>query len=133
VKCARQVWPLHSAVPQKVIFHYQCIVELTDWLDTYKNCAWYSCDDTCPSDKVLITQRTQIDAWDEVSGFKECSSGYEKWCCDPPSESGTWPVDPKDIFKYPDEDDVSYYYKVEESSNDEGGWIGSLWGSLGLD
>jgi hypothetical protein len=41
-------------------------------------------------------------------------------CCDPPDAADSAPVDPKKLFKYPDEDDVSYYYNVEKSSNDAG-------------
>jgi hypothetical protein len=29
-------------------------------------------------------------------------------------------VDPEYLSKYPDEDDVMYYYKVEETSSDHG-------------
>ncbi|KAL4924010.1 uncharacterized protein BDV17DRAFT_295821 [Aspergillus undulatus] len=87
--------------------------------DTYKNCDWYFCDQECPSDKVLITQRTEIDSWVQLHNFSTCLTGYNKWCCDPPSGSDVWPVDPEDIFEYPDEDNIMYYYKVEENANSQ--------------
>ncbi|PYH81931.1 hypothetical protein BO82DRAFT_414323 [Aspergillus uvarum CBS 121591] len=84
--------------------------------DTYEGCAWYGCSDSCPSSKVLITQRTEI-----FQGGKStaCNTGQNKLCCDPPSGSSSWLVDPKYLFKYPDEENVSYDYTVQASSNDE--------------
>lgn len=41
-------------------------------------------------------------------------------CCDPPGGAIDAPVDPEKLFKYPDEDNDSYYYNVQESNNDEG-------------
>jgi hypothetical protein len=55
-----------------------------------------------------------------------CSTGMNRLCCDPPDGSNSCPVDPKDLFKYPDEDDVNYYYNVEVTSNNEGEWT-STW------
>jgi hypothetical protein len=42
------------------------------------------------------------------------------YCCDPPEVAENLPVDPAYLFKYPDEDDVSYYYQVEDSANTGG-------------
>lgn len=42
------------------------------------------------------------------------------YCCDPPTVAENLPVDPADLFKYPDEDDVSYYYQEEDAANTEG-------------
>ncbi|RDH30342.1 hypothetical protein BDQ94DRAFT_161391 [Aspergillus welwitschiae] len=84
--------------------------------DTYTGCDWYGCDDKCPDTKVLITQRSEI----VLDGNAvTCTSGANKLCCDPPDGSNSWPVDPEDLFKYPDEENVSYYYSVQKSSNDE--------------
>lgn len=40
----------------------------------------------------------------------------------PPSASENRPVDPADLFEYPDEDEdhVMYSYEVEKTSNDDG-------------
>ena len=86
--------------------------------DTYTGCDWYGCDEKCPNTKVLITQRSEII---QDGNAVTCTSGANKLCCDPPDGSNSWPVDPEDLFKYPDEENVSYYYSVQESSNDEGG------------
>lgn len=89
-------------------------------LDTYKNCNWEKCVQSCPDDKVLITQRSSI----TLNGTyidSECPSGsMNMMCCDPPGGADDAPVDPAKLFKYPDEDDVSYYYNVEKSNNNEG-------------
>lgn len=92
--------------------------------DTYKNCDWHFCD-TCPSDKVLITRRTEVDLLINNNNHWECGNGvghapYNSFCCDPPSASRNRPVDPADLFEYPDEDHVMYYYDVEKTSNDDG-------------
>ncbi|KAL7651280.1 hypothetical protein ACMYSQ_011013 [Aspergillus niger] len=87
--------------------------------NTYKNCKWYGCNDSCPKDKVLITQRTGIYSRTIEGDDSLCSSGTNKLCCDPPNGANSWPVDPADLFTYPDEDDVSYYYSVQETSNDD--------------
>ncbi|KAH6655949.1 hypothetical protein BKA67DRAFT_675964 [Truncatella angustata] len=90
--------------------------------NTYKNCEWKDgdyCMDTCPDDKVLITQRPGIVNPDDDTDTKTCSDGYVKLCCDPPDATVDLPVDPEDLFQYPDDDDVSYYYNVEESSNED--------------
>lgn len=91
--------------------------------DTYKNCEWKDgdyCTETCPSDKVMITQRPGIVNPDDDTDTKTCSDGFVKLCCDPPDATTDFPVDPEDLFEYPDDDDVSYYYNVEENSNNEG-------------
>nr|WBV74231.1 putative chitinase [Pestalotiopsis kenyana] len=90
--------------------------------DTYKNCEWKDgdyCTDTCPSNKVLVTQRPSIVNSGDDSDTKSCSDGYVKLCCDPPDATTNFPVDPADLFEYPDEENTSYYYNVEETSNDE--------------
>ncbi|KAJ5918124.1 hypothetical protein N7454_010499 [Penicillium verhagenii] len=84
--------------------------------DTYEGCTWYGCSDSCPSSKVLITQRSELFQDGESI---TCATGQNKLCCDPPSGSNSWPVDPKYLFEYPDENNVSYDYTVQESSNDE--------------
>uniref|UniRef100_A0A093VIR1 chitinase n=2 Tax=Talaromyces marneffei PM1 TaxID=1077442 RepID=A0A093VIR1_TALMA len=76
--------------------------------DTYKNCEWHYCD-YCPSDKVLITRRMEIDFFLNEGYYSRCgdtSTGalYNSFCCDPPSASENRPVDPADLFEYPDED-----------------------------
>ncbi|KAJ5907344.1 hypothetical protein N7495_000026 [Penicillium taxi] len=73
--------------------------------DTYEGCAWYGCSDNCPSSK-NGTSTTY-------------TSGKNKLCCDPPSSSNSWPMDPEDLFEYPDEENVSYDYTMQKSSNDE--------------
>jgi hypothetical protein len=45
----------------------------------------------------------------------------QKLCCDPPAATSDAPVDPKDLFEYPDEDNFSYYYNPEATANDEAG------------
>jgi len=40
-------------------------------------------------------------------------------CCDPPSAADNVPVDPADLFEYPDEDNVSWYDKSEPAANNE--------------
>ncbi|KAJ5672187.1 hypothetical protein N7507_001314 [Penicillium longicatenatum] len=87
--------------------------------NTYKNCEWYGCSDSCPSSKILITQRTKIYSITEEGNDSVCSSGTNKLCCDPPNGANSSPVDPKDLFTYPDEDDVSYYYNVQATSNED--------------
>ncbi|KAL3703111.1 hypothetical protein TMatcc_010299 [Talaromyces marneffei ATCC 18224] len=91
--------------------------------DTYKNCEWHYCD-YCPSDKVLITRRMEIDFFLNEGYYSRCgdtSTGalYNSFCCDPPSASENRPVDPADLFEYPDEDHVMYSYEVEKTSNDD--------------
>ncbi|KAJ5204380.1 bacteriodes thetaiotaomicron symbiotic chitinase, partial [Penicillium cinerascens] len=91
--------------------------------DTYKNCDWHFCD-YCPSDKVLITRRMEVDFLLNEGIYWRCggeSTGapYNSFCCDPPSASEDRPVDPADLFEYPDEDNVMYYYEVEKTSNDD--------------
>lgn len=96
------------------------IVSITN---TYKNCEWKDGDyftDTCPSNKVLITQRPSIVSGDDDTDTKSCSDSYVKLCCDPPESTSNLPVNPADLFEYPDNNDVSYYYNVEETSNDRG-------------
>ncbi|KAJ5658730.1 CAZyme family GH18, partial [Penicillium longicatenatum] len=90
--------------------------------DTLKNCDWYGCNDSCPSDKVLITQRSNlvIRALSSEEDF-DCDSGMQKLCCDPPAATSDAPVDPKDLFEYPDENNFSYYYNPEATANDEAG------------
>ena len=98
---------------------FQTFFSNTDILDTYKNCNWEKCVQSCPSDKVLITQRSSI----TLNGTyidSECPNSMNMMCCEPPGGADDAPVDPEDLFKYPDEDDVSYYYNVEKSNNDEG-------------
>ncbi|OBT62696.1 hypothetical protein VE03_07107 [Pseudogymnoascus sp. 23342-1-I1] len=90
--------------------------------DTYKNCEWLDgdyCTDTCPSDKVMITQRPAILNPDDDSDTKSCSDGFVKLCCDPPDATNNFPVNPDYIFEYPDEDNTSWYYNVEQDANDE--------------
>lgn len=86
--------------------------------DTYKNCEWYGCSDSCLSSKVLITQRTEIYSITEEGNCSVCSSGINKLCSDPPNGANSPPVDLKSLFTYPDEDDVSYYYNVQAISNE---------------
>jgi hypothetical protein len=69
---------------------------------------------------VLITQRPGIVNPDDDSDTKSCSDGYVKLCCDPPDATSSFPVPPEDLFEYADDDHTSYYYSVEENSNDEG-------------
>lgn len=89
-------------------------------LDTYKNCKWGHCGEKCSDDKVLITQRSMITV-NSTYEDSECTSGQmNMMCCDPPGGADDAPVDPTKLFKYPDEDDESYYYNVEKSNNDEG-------------
>ncbi|KAJ5712178.1 hypothetical protein N7488_006334 [Penicillium malachiteum] len=88
--------------------------------DTYTGCDWYGCEDTCPDTKVLITQRDHIDSMHHGT-YSNCVTGTNKLCCDPPDGANSAPVDPKNLFEYPDEEDVSYYYSIEESSNDQSG------------
>ncbi|OKL57184.1 hypothetical protein UA08_07332 [Talaromyces atroroseus] len=64
---------------------------------------------------VLITQRSTLV---DDGSTTTCSSGFNKLCCDPPDASTSWPVNPKDLFEYM-EDDISYYYDVQKTSNDE--------------
>ncbi|KAK9413532.1 hypothetical protein SUNI508_11854 [Seiridium unicorne] len=90
--------------------------------NTYKNCEWLAddyCTDTCPSDKVLITERQSIVNGNDDTDTMSCSDGYVKLCCDPPESTTNLPVDPAYLFEYPDDDDVSYYYNVEESNNED--------------
>lgn len=76
--------------------------------------------DTCPSNKVMITQRPAILNQDDDSDTKSCSDGFVKLCCDPPDATNNFPVDPDYLFEYPDEDNTSWYYNVEQDANDEG-------------
>ncbi|RMJ27114.1 Glycosyl hydrolases family 18 [Aspergillus sp. HF37] len=85
--------------------------------DTYKNCDWYSCDESCPSDKVLVTKRSQINKLGTNHVYSTCLTGYNKYCCDPPSGPSVWPVNPAYLFENPDRDDIMYYYKVQENAN----------------
>ncbi|KUI70319.1 Chitotriosidase-1 [Cytospora mali] len=89
--------------------------------DTYKNCEWLAddyCTDSCPSDKVLITQRQEVVNIAKEDDYYDCLKGYVKLCCDPPDATTDWPVDPAYLFEDADEDDVSWYYNVEEDSNE---------------
>lgn len=91
--------------------------------DTYKNCEWLAddyCTESCPSDKVLVTQRQEVVNLAMESDYYDCLDGYVKLCCDPPDATSDWPVDPADLFEDPDEDNVSWYDNVEETSNDLG-------------
>lgn len=106
------------------LLQYQIVANL--FPDTYTGCAWYDgdyCTRSCPSDKILVTQRSEIDDNLYEGDYVECLEGYVKLCCDPPSSTSDWPVDPNDIFEYPDEDNVSWYYNVEETSNDDGQYL----------
>ncbi|KAJ5705359.1 hypothetical protein N7536_001048 [Penicillium majusculum] len=97
------------------------IVSFYGGTNTYKNCEWKHCVESCPNDKVLISQRREI-GHNTSMLTSDCSPlqthGINMLCCDPPDAADSAPVDPKKLFKYPDEDDVSYYYNVEKSSND---------------
>lgn len=100
---------------------------LTRHPDTYTGCAWYGddyCTKSCPSDKILITQRSEIEdiqiEGGLPGGYDECVTGYLKYCCDPPTATTDWPVSPTDLFEYPDTTHVSYEYVTEETSNIDG-------------
>ncbi|OBT52519.1 hypothetical protein VE04_06299 [Pseudogymnoascus sp. 24MN13] len=94
--------------------------------NTYTGCAWYGddyCTKSCPSDKILITQRSEIEDLQIEQGlpggYDECVTGYLKYCCDPPTATTDWPVSPTDLFEYPDTTHVSYEYVKEDSSYDD--------------
>ncbi|KAL4954842.1 hypothetical protein BDW69DRAFT_193734 [Aspergillus filifer] len=89
--------------------------------DPYSNCEWSTCTESCGNDKVLLTQRHALLS----GGLPEyCDSGgWYKLCCDPPSATADAPVDPEDLFEYPDEDNFSYYFKDESTDNDESSGI----------
>lgn len=120
--------PPHSAVPVKartLLIHANTIL-LTSYPDTYTGCAWYGddyCTKSCPSDKILITQRSEIEDLQIEQGlpggYDECVTGYLKYCCDPPTATTDWPVSPTDLFEYPDTTHVSYEYVKEDSSYDD--------------
>ncbi|GLA58752.1 hypothetical protein AtubIFM54640_008854 [Aspergillus tubingensis] len=121
--CASDMYTFDMETPYEgtICFYLALILSKTREYDTdtYKNCQWYGCNDSCPKSKVLITQRTEIDSSSIEGDWSYCTSGTNKLCCDPPSGANSWPVDPADLFKYPDEDDVSYYYSIEKTSNDD--------------
>ncbi|KAJ5666170.1 uncharacterized protein N7477_008618 [Penicillium maclennaniae] len=86
---------------------------------SWTTCGNYSCNDSCPNDKALITQRTEIYSITVEGDDSVCSSGTNKLCCDPPNGANNFPVNPEDLFTYPDEDNISYYYSVEATSNSD--------------
>lgn len=107
-----------------------CTPLLTSYLDTYTDCAWYGdgyCTKSCPRDKILITQRSEIENTQIEGGlpggYDECVTVYLKYCCDPPTATTDWPVGPTDLFEYPDTTHVSYEYVTEETSNSDGVFI----------
>ncbi|KAJ8130004.1 hypothetical protein O1611_g3626 [Lasiodiplodia mahajangana] len=98
----------------------EAITGFTVWEgpNTYENCKWMDgdyCEQSCPKDKILISQRSKI--WEGHALLASCDDGYAKLCCDPPDASNSFPVDPKDIFKDPDEDNISYFHDVQEDNN----------------
>ncbi|KAF8862271.1 hypothetical protein BDZ45DRAFT_723387 [Acephala macrosclerotiorum] len=72
--------------------------------DTYTGCACYGgdyCTSSCPSDKILITQRSEI----ENTTIEGSRLGLA--------------CQPTDLFTYPDTTHVSHEYAIEETSNDD--------------
>ncbi|KAJ5094625.1 CAZyme family GH18, partial [Penicillium angulare] len=83
----------------------------------YQDCEWTSCTESCPSDKVVLTQRSAL-----INGSTPhyCNGdGLYKLCCDPPTPTANPPVDPSAAFEYPDEKNYSYYLKWEDTDNNE--------------
>ncbi|OJJ36372.1 hypothetical protein ASPWEDRAFT_108842 [Aspergillus wentii DTO 134E9] len=91
--------------------------------DTLKNCVWANCGESCPEKKLLVTRRNQL--WNpdvphgQVGEYWCGDDEMMSMCCDPPSAGGEAPVDPADLFEYPDEDNVSWYEKTEPGANTE--------------